>query len=59
MGRSSSTETTLLLLHKAPISPVTPPKFPLGLAPAPVRPYLELIRLEKVRARLWPVPVPD
>ena len=59
MGRSSSTETTLLLLHKAPISPVTPPKFPLGLVPASVRPYLELIRLEKVRPPLRPVPARD
>ena len=25
-----------------------PPKFPLGLFPAPLQPYLELIRLEKV-----------
>lgn len=25
-----------------------PPKFPLGLFPPPLQPYLELIRLEKV-----------
>jgi hypothetical protein len=46
MGRSDSTETTLLLVHKSPSAPG--PKFPLRLAPPSVRPYLELIRLEKV-----------
>lgn len=49
MGRIDSTETTLLLAHKAPSAPL---KFPLGLAPVHIRPYLELIRLEKVSQRI-------
>lgn len=59
MGRSDNTETTLLLSHKTLSTPS--PKFPLGLAPVSVRPYLELIRLEKVRlcsVRSKPSPTP-
>ncbi|KAJ3528987.1 hypothetical protein NMY22_g9187 [Coprinellus aureogranulatus] len=36
---------------------IPPPKFPLGLFPNPVRPYLELIRLEKPTGTIlffWP-----
>jgi hypothetical protein len=47
MGRSPPSEMTVLIMHKPTIN--APPKFPLGLVPEPVRPYLELIRLEKVR----------
>lgn len=49
MGNSSDNETTLLISHTSP--PTTPLKFPLGLVSESVRPYLELIRLEKVRTR--------
>ncbi|GLB39545.1 putative ubiA prenyltransferase family protein [Lyophyllum shimeji] len=55
MGRSFSTETTLLIAHKAPSKPAL--KFPLGLVPEHVRPYLELIRLEKPTGTIlmfWP-----
>jgi 4-hydroxybenzoate polyprenyltransferase len=45
MGRTSSNETTALLPHQLPYKPL---KFPLGLVSEDVRPYLELIRLEKV-----------
>lgn len=50
MGRSASTETTLLISHRAPVKPAL--RFPLGLFPEPSRPYLELIRLDKVRGIL-------
>lgn len=49
MGNSSDNETTLLISHTIP--PTRPLKFPLGLVSESVRPYLELIRLEKVRTR--------
>ena len=47
MGHTPSNETTTLLPHKLPSKPL---KFPLGLVSEGVRPYLELIRLEKVKA---------
>lgn len=46
MGRTPSNETTTLLPHQVPAKPL---KFPLGLVSERVRPYLELIRLEKVQ----------
>lgn len=46
MGHTSSNETAALLPHQLTSKPL---KFPLGLASEGVRPYLELIRLEKVR----------
>ncbi|KAF9462241.1 UbiA prenyltransferase family-domain-containing protein [Collybia nuda] len=55
MGRNDNTETTLLLSHKTPSIPS--PKFPLGLVSESVRPYLELIRLEKPTGTIlmfWP-----
>ncbi|KAF5373470.1 hypothetical protein D9615_009485 [Tricholomella constricta] len=55
MGRSSKTETTLLIAHKGPSKPAL--KFPLGLVSENVRPYLELIRLEKPTGTIlmfWP-----
>jgi hypothetical protein len=45
MGRSCGTDVAPLL-DKMPTPSV--PKYPLGLFPPSVRPYLELIRLEKV-----------
>ena len=42
MGRTINHETMALLSHQVPL------KFPLGLVSEHVRPYLELIRLEKV-----------
>jgi hypothetical protein len=45
MGRYNNDETSFLLGHEPKVAP---PKFPLGLFPASIRPYLELIRLEKV-----------
>jgi hypothetical protein len=45
MGRSPSNEQTALLPHQLSSKPL---KFPLGLVSEGVRPYLELIRLEKV-----------
>ena len=44
MGRTSIKDTTPLLPHALPDKPI---KFPLGLVSEGVRPYLELIRLEK------------
>lgn len=55
MGNSSYNETTLLISHTIP--PTTPLKFPLGLVSESVRPYLELIRLEKPTGTIlmfWP-----
>ena len=46
MGRISDAEVAPLVADKTSAAPL---KFPLGLVPEPVRPYLELIRLEKVR----------
>lgn len=45
MGRYNDDETSFLLGHEPKVAP---PKFPLGLFPASIQPYLELIRLEKV-----------
>ncbi|KAJ7191422.1 UbiA prenyltransferase family-domain-containing protein [Mycena pura] len=48
-------ETTLLLTHH--VAPKPNPTFPLGLVPAPWRPYLELIRIEKPTGTMlmfWP-----
>ncbi|KAG5651463.1 hypothetical protein H0H81_008548, partial [Sphagnurus paluster] len=53
MGRS--TETTLLIAYKAPTKATL--KFPLGLVSEDVRPYMELIRLEKPTGTIlffWP-----
>ncbi|KIJ96598.1 hypothetical protein K443DRAFT_682224 [Laccaria amethystina LaAM-08-1] len=55
MGNSSDNETTLLISHTTP--PTTHLKFPLGLVSESVRPYLELIRLEKPTGTVlmfWP-----
>ncbi|RDB17109.1 4-hydroxybenzoate polyprenyltransferase, mitochondrial [Hypsizygus marmoreus] len=55
MGQNFDVETTLLIAHKAPSRPCI--KFPLGHAPVHVRPYLELIRLEKPTGTIlmfWP-----
>lgn len=46
MGRISDAEAAALLSDDTPTAPL---KFPLGIVPEPMRPYLELIRLEKVR----------
>lgn len=45
MGRSPCDEQTTLVPRQVPLKPL---KFPLGLVSESVRPYLELIRLEKV-----------
>ncbi|KAG6825829.1 hypothetical protein H0H93_000249, partial [Arthromyces matolae] len=53
MGRSN--ETTFLIGLENPPKPTL--KFPLGLVPAHVRPYLELIRLDKPTGTIlmfWP-----
>ncbi|CAA7263365.1 unnamed protein product [Cyclocybe aegerita] len=53
MGQTN--DETTLLLHSKPTPP--PPKFPLNLAPVALRPYLELIRLEKPTGTIlmfWP-----
>ena len=49
MGGSSNTESSLLIIHRTTSKPA--PKF-LGLAPEPLHPYLELIRLDKVLRNL-------
>jgi 4-hydroxybenzoate polyprenyltransferase len=46
---SHQTETTLLVTHHQYTKPST--KFPLGLVSETCRPYLELIRIEKVLSR--------
>lgn len=46
MGRGASTENASLLVNNAM---PTPTKFPLNMVSVSVRPYLELMRLEKVR----------
>ncbi|KAH6903307.1 4-hydroxybenzoate polyprenyl transferase [Coprinopsis sp. MPI-PUGE-AT-0042] len=54
MGRSHSTSETTPLLNSSPAPPL---KFPLGLVSPTVRPYLELIRLEKptgTKLFFWP-----
>ena len=43
MGRNAEESSPLLLSYAA-----LRPKFPLGLFPESLQPYLELIRLEKV-----------
>ena len=48
MGHSPCDEQATLIPRQAPLTPLTPLKFPLGLVSEGVRPYLELIRLEKV-----------
>jgi len=56
MGRSAPNEMTVLIMHK-PTTNAPPLKFPLGLVPESVRPYLELIRLEKPTGTMlffWP-----
>ena len=45
MGRYNNDETSFLLGYEPKVAP---PKFLLGLFPASIQPYLELIRLEKV-----------
>lgn len=54
MGYAPSSETTALLPHQLPSKPL---KFPLGLVSENVRPYLELIRIEKPTGTIlmfWP-----
>ncbi|KAF8965820.1 UbiA prenyltransferase family-domain-containing protein [Flammula alnicola] len=54
MGRITENESTLLISHEGV---VCPPKFPLGLVSPSLRPYLELIRLEKPTGTVlmfWP-----
>jgi hypothetical protein len=54
--KSPSTETASLLPSQGTTSK-PPLKFPLGLVPESVRPYLELIRLEKVRIMIFHHPL--